>query len=70
MTKKLNYCANAAGAAMLRALGGTSAKISASIATADTLKAAKFFLGYASWSTGAPTLPRASGAACWREQAE
>ena len=61
--KRFHYCANAAGAAMLHALGGISCKVSEGIATAGTLEALKFFLSCASWDAGAPILPRASGMA-------
>ena len=61
ITKRFHYCASAAGAAMLHALGGINCKVSEGIATAGTLEALKFFLSYASWNTDASILFRASG---------
>ncbi len=63
IAKKFHYCANAADAAMLHALGGINSKAGEGIATADTLQALAFFLSYASWNTGACALLRASGMA-------
>ena len=61
--KRFHYCANAAGAAVLHALGGINCKASEGTAAAGALEALKLFLSCASWNADASTLFRASGMA-------